>query len=491
MIVSLLFALAAQTSTSTHAAISTSTSANAAVFIKGELANAGSIRLIPKQSFIGVRLGALLQETTLFATIAPKADLRFLDDQLRIGIELPLNLEVYSGESAANEGEAKQGFDNFGRLRKQDYDDARDYMKILRYVTYGKKEDAFYFNLGQLHATTIGHGQSMRRYAANIDVNSTKVGAEVDGYSDYFGFELAVSDVTRGNLFGGLFFVKPGAFVTDSELLRSISIGASWTSDQKAPYVLRRGDIVGDAAAGPVIVDEFDVPQANTRAVNIYGADAEVKVYRDDTTDLKTYADFSKLVNGGNGFTLGMLGRFNFRGDNSLQLLRTRVELRTYDAKFQPSYFDILYELQKYQFISDENDPASTTKLDYILNRGDERRFGLYLEASYSLVEWFIVAAAIELSSEGDDKNLMLHAEIPWEFLDLFATYHQRSLDKLFSFDINDVFFAGARIQLFPFLFVNGRIQKNFEWDRGKFLGLGGYVEQLSYQVDVEIGFEI
>ena len=83
-----------------------------------------------------------------------------------------------------------------------------------------------------------------------------------------------------------------------------------------------------------------------------------------------------------------------------------------------------------------------------------------------------------------------LKNELPLRFLDIFVTYQQRDLDKLFTFDINDVLFAGARLQLLPFLFVNGRIQKNFLWDASKFQGLGGYKEQLRYQVDVEFGFE-
>lgn len=495
MIAALLLSLAiAQTETSTPAQTFTSTPArsHSNEFVKGELANAGSIRLVPRESFIGARLGFLLQDTTLFMSIAPKADLLFLEKKLRISIEIPLNLELYSAANAADGGSGKKGFDDFGRLREQDYDDARDYVKILRAFTYGKKEDPFYFNVGQLHATTIGHGQAMRRYTANLDLDSTKVGAELDAYGGYGGFELTVGDITRGNLFGALVFIKPAALFTENELAKSFSIGAHWTSDQKAPLRLQRGALVGTATAGPVLLDEYDTPLADTRAVNIIGFDSELKVYRTDSTDLKTYADFSMLGGGGNGLTLGMLGRFNFRGEKSLQLLRTRVELRTYDPDFQPSYFDTLYEFQKYQFISDADNesPIAPTKLDYIKNRGGSRRFGLYLEASYSLVDWFVVAAAIEVASGGDDSNLMLHAEVPLEFLDLFVTYQQRQVDRLFSFDINDVLFAGARLQLLPILFVNGSVQKNFVWDRAKFAGLGGYEEQLSWHVDVEAGFE-
>lgn len=473
----------------------TGTSAQA-MFVKGEITHAGSVRLIPKRSFVGLRVGFLLQEpiledTTVFMTIAPKIDLGFLDRMLKVGVEVPLNLEFYSAREAANTGEVKGGFEHFGRLRKEDYDDARDYLKVLRYVSYGRKEDHFYFSMGQLHATTLGHGQVMRRYAANVDINSTKVGAEIDAYGDYAGFEFSLSDVTRANLIAGLAFVKPMALFASDPYVRTISIGVSWATDQKAPFTLRRREPVGVSPVGTVILDEFGTaPQVETRAVNIYGLDAEMKVFRTDSIDLKTYADFSKLIHAGSGATLGVLGRFNFRSGSNLHLLRTRFELRSYAPTFQPSYFDVLYEFQKYQYITDPNAIDIPTKLAYITGREGSRRFGVYVEASYALVDWFIFGIALETETAGEDQHLMLHVEVPFRFLDVFATYQQRSLRKLFTFDQNDVVFAGARLQLLPILFLNGRVQKNFVWDRSHLLGLGGYAENINYQLDGEFGFE-
>ena len=41
-----------------------------------------------------------------------------------------------------------------------------------------------------------------------------------------------------------------------------------------------------------------------------------------------------------------------------------------------------------------------------------------------------------------------------------------------------------------PILFVNGRLQKNFAWDKTADLARGGFAQNTSYQADVELGFE-
>lgn len=184
-------ALLSQTSTATaapgeaHVAAPTHTSTTIETladgsFVKGEFITVGALRVVPKRSFAGVRVGALLQENTLYLAVAPRLDLILLERRLRIGLEVPLNLEMYSIRSAADAGTGDGGFENLGRLRKRDYDEARDFVKFLSYFVYGRKEDAVYLAAGQQHNVTLGHGQTMRRYAANVDVNQTRVGVELE-----------------------------------------------------------------------------------------------------------------------------------------------------------------------------------------------------------------------------------------------------------------------------------------------------------------------
>jgi hypothetical protein len=471
----------------------TSTAAEKAaeeIFVKGELAHAGSLRIVPDWSFVGVRLGALLQETTFFAQVAPKLDLQLMDGLLTVGLDAPLNLEVYALEGAADDDPTTGGFAAAGRLRKRDWDEARDFVKILRYLTYGRKEDNLFLSVGQVFANTLGHGQSMRRYQANLDVDQSRIGLELDAYGDLGGFEFMLADVTRGNLFAVLGFVKPLAPFLDGVTARSLSLGVHFASDRQAPAQLRRGAAIGAAPIGPVLTDAVGAPLADREVVSILGVDAELKLLKTRGVDLKTYVDFSHLKGAGSGVALGLLGRFNLRVGRTLHLFRTRIEGRRYDANFVPSYFDTLYEYQKFQF---ELDPGTTTadfstKLAHVRGRTGAPRLGAYLEAAYALPGWITLAAAYETDSERQDRHLMLHVEVPLQALSLFATYHQRNLQRFFTLGPNDLVFAGARLQLLPFFFLNGRVQKSFEWDPALFSGLGGYARSLNYQLDGEVG---
>ncbi len=462
-------------------------------FVKGELTNAGSIRLGPRDPFIGARIGALVQDTTFYLSVAPKADLRFLDESLKIGIEVPLNIEIYGAKEAVSAGNADGGFSQAGRLRPGDWDEARDFAKLVRYITYGKKEDKFYLSVGQLHAATLGHGQQMRRYAANVDVNQTRVGLAFDAYYEYGGFEFALADVTQGTLFGALGFIKPLALVSEHPILRSVSIGASVVTDQDAPWQVRRAVPIGNSPIGVVLVRDTLIPEVQARSATIMALDAEVKYFKDENYDLKAYIDYSALADAGSGITIGTLGRMNFHTDDLSHLIRARFEVRNYEANFAPSYFDSLYEFQKYQFVPDAKNPQAdfSTKLSHITRRRGDRRTGVYAEVSYAIPTWVTVAAAFETETEGEDQHLMLHAEVPMKYLKLFATYHQRNLQDLFSFSQNDLLFAGARLQVLPVLFLNGRVQKSFEWDSTAFNSLGAFGESLNYEFDVEFGFRL
>ena len=89
--------------------------------------NAGSIRLAPKRSFIGVRVGFLYEfnetDDLIYLSLAPKADLEFLERKLRLGFHIPLNFQIYDIQRAIQEEAFGAGFSGAGPLRPGDYDE--------------------------------------------------------------------------------------------------------------------------------------------------------------------------------------------------------------------------------------------------------------------------------------------------------------------------------------------------------------------------------
>ncbi len=206
-------------------------------FVKGELSTyLGSDRLSVKRNRIGVSAGVDFFKDTYYLLVEPQVDLRFFDAKLGIGLGVPLRIEIFNFN---DEGDSVIGFSHAGRIRKEDWDSYHDYGRLLKYINFGKKEDNLYVNIGQRYATSLGHGEIMRRYAPNIDVDYPRVSAEVDAYNDYAGFEAFTNDVLEWNVLAALAFVKPLSFFhPDNLLAKTLSIGVTAAVDRNAPVAL-------------------------------------------------------------------------------------------------------------------------------------------------------------------------------------------------------------------------------------------------------------
>lgn len=469
-------------------------------FVKGELSVfLGADRLVTKNNRVGVSVGIDLigadrpedaanqRPVVFYMLLEPQVDLRFLEEnKLAIGLGVPLRLELLNFGTDPATGQTI-GTNNLFALRKEDYDQPSDFARVLKYVTYGAKEDRLYVNVGQRYASSIGHGALVRRYAPNIDVDQARVSAQVDAYNDYAGFELLTNDVVEWNLLSGLVFVKPLSFFTDNALAKSLSVGGSIATDLKAPSALRTN------AVGGRTLDRTGHLTADTRPVTLVGVDAELKVIKTATADIKPYVDYSVMTGGGGGLTIGALGRFNF-GTDVVNAFRVVVEGRSLDAQYQPSYFDTFYEVERYiaRELPRTNPSVANfaTKQQDVLSGRLGQRLGYYVEASYGIRKNVGVTLALEGTNNSAEKNLVAHLEVPaLDFLQFFGSYYKRgftSFSDVTKADARSVFFAGARLRVLPFLFINGRAFKTFRVNPD----VQRYDNSFGFAVDLEIGYE-
>lgn len=485
-------------------------------FIKGELSNfIGSAKLITKNDRIGVGLGWRLIDGIHYFTINPEVDFRF--GELAFGLGGPLSIELFDTHTKPGVTDLV-GFENAGSLRKQDWNEASEFARIVRYLSYGRKEDRFYFSLSQNTASSLGHGALLRRYSVNIDPDSTRLAAQLDAYTDYFGFEFMTNSVTSWDVVGTLAFIKPLSFFMEHPVARSLSIGFSYVADRHAPVLLAHEE------SSPGVANPWRVAMEGSRPVvssdaflHGMGIDVEVKVLKTDTVDLKPYADFSWMMpgdpggafslaspEGGNGFTLGLLGRFNV-GRDPVHAFRTVAEFRTFSATYLPGYFDTFYEIQKFMWGADFGSGTPKTKFQQVFvdRRGQDRRLGFYLEFNYAILSKLGITLALEGSNADRGSHFLAHLEVPaLEWLQFFATYHQTALldmGDLFSGSAGDkILFSALRLKLLPFLFVNFRYFHTFQLADGyaDYTGDGieehyrHYAPANVFQGDVEFGYE-
>ncbi len=495
-------------------------------FHKGELTHLGDVQLINSRTSFGVGLGLAALDGVYYGVLRPDVNLQF--GRFSLGVGAPLrfelanlnNVDVFGGDPL---GDATA---NMGRFRTEDWDQLEDFVRPLRYLTFGKKEDEIYIDVNRVHAITLGHGQLMRRYQPNLDIDEDNLFAEVDAYGDYGGVEFMTGPFPLPRLVGGIAFIKPLSFINafapigdDGSYLRQVastfSIGGSYVADLNSPTGLdqrlnpvdQRPQLVVDAANQFLWKNRDSFTGA---VVQGFGVDAEVKVLKLDAVDVKVYGDWSRLVfpsdvstaNAfssfkGDGYTLGGLLRVSLgetpirpieqedeetkagrkpRQKKAAHAFRVRLEGRTFEPTYLPSYFNTMYEVDRFQFGFSDNRVTLPTKMRYLADQAsDPWRVGYYAEASYAWVDVLGVTAAFEdaIPLGGNEpvrgKNLALHVEsqgLGW--LQLFATYHFRNfetaeLNKAFSLNSdNEIMFVGGRLQVLPIMFINVSAQRAF-----------------------------
>lgn len=439
---------------------------------------------------------------TWYLSVIPRLSLHF--GRLYMGFEVPLAFELLNRTTdPANPSSA--GTASFsGEFAGFQWDEISEYAQIIRYIRYGTKEDDLYLNINKVGAATVGHGTILRRYNPNIDFDHHKVSVQLDKAFKFGGMEIYSNDVLGFGLSGGLAYARPLAFFNEKNLqARTASLGVSYVFDRNAPYTLVRPDdnpaaLVSDATRSPQI--------EQAAMASILGVDAEVKVVKTQNVDIKTYLDYSRLINtGGDGVTVGALFRINVGGekeDDRVHAFRIRADGGLYHARYAPGYFDMFYELQKYQVFSDNADTTPTTKLMYLENQSGGYRLGGRLEATYSVVKGMGLSAAVQGSLDGRDSQLVLHAEVPsGDHLRLLATYVRNDLtDWTNAFTLNDtnaLLIGKAKVRILPFLFVNGEVTQMY-----RLRPIDGTTEDLTegtnaafrnvlrWVIESEVGFE-
>ncbi len=495
-------------------------------FVKGDLTTLGSTMLILKDSRFGVAVGSELIYTRNFVKsllsgiylhIQPEVDLRF--GKLAFGLNVPLNFLIWPGGFA--DGQAV--------LRKEDWATPSNYARVISYLTYGNKEDKLYLNISQLYAATIGHGAILKRYFANINFADAHVGAELDAYNRYAGFQFFTRDILpitlnyraqsngsvasnadstvgfRPPVLAALLFARPFGW-SDNLYAKYLSVGFTYAADFDAPYRLAT-----NTDGNWVVQPNGTLRVADARIAHVLGGDVEFKAYKSKHADLKPYVDYSALVGGGGGLTAGTLGRFSL-GRNNDHALRAALALRWFNAQYLPSYFDTLYEVQKYQYLTEQRPAASMplSKLAFVLGGDPNAWFMQFLgELSYSFQGGFAVTLAYEdgfsltpgnpgalacakcFSSRDTDvlRTLTLHMEYPvFSFFQFFFTISKRAFrwENFFSSSDTLVFYAQARFHLAPVLFLNFGAFRTYATDPSS----GAFDNVFGANLSLELGYE-
>lgn len=327
----------------------------------------------------------------------------------------------------------KLEYDSSGKLRTENFNTTSDYLSIIRYLRYGQKNDPVYVRVGALDYATLGHGSIMYMYNNSPSFDNRKIGMELDIDFNYFGFESVYGNFGEAGVLGLRGYVRP-LMLTELRtvpIISDLEVGASYASDFHE---------MAGITAGVVRDGEFRYSNEEGN-ISIIGFDLGLPILRTSLIDFDLYYDYAKIIDYGNGSALGALLKFKGFG---LVDVWTKFERRWNGDQYIPSYFNSMYEIERFKFNSKTGVVKSKIQqLENIESLGD----GFYGELLVRLLGTFDVIGSYQRLDDHPDSGILhLSADISPEGFPYVA---RAGYDKINIKDEKDLFTLDDRSYLF------------------------------------------
>lgn len=428
-----------------------SDASHASTEARGGVAAEVGYERVDSDSFLGIRL------KLGYTFDVPRAgcDSGDADCRTDLGILLQAPLRLRLSGSAAHDGEV---------LRGADWDEATDYLKILRNLEYGRAGEALHARVGALGPVSLGHGSIVGDYYNVITTDHYQMGAAAEVNSAYGGVEALVGSLTGPQVVGARAYVHPWAFVDAEHFLARLAVGATWAADLRAPT--RPGMVVDPLATGrPVRTDDVlnPVVEADQRTT-VLGVDAEFALIDSATWNLVPYADFAAHTSLGRGLHAGVfVTNRSFEGVE----VGAQLEYRRVGARFLPVYFGPVYGIERYQFKGwGQAMPAPKVRAAASLAGGDVH--GFYGALTARVADLFSASAAFADHEGPDNAVANLRASLtPHESVHLGVFYHKQYFDGLADlFSLDGALIAGeSHVDVYGPVYVFGRYGRLWQID--------------------------
>ena len=245
---------------------------------------------------------------------------------------------------------------NSDGLRTENFNTTSDYLAIIRYLRWGHKNDPLYMRVGALDYTTLGYGNIMYLYNNSPSFDARTIGIEVGVDLDTWGIEVAYGNLAFAGVIGGRGFIRPLKFTSagDIPIIGGLEIGGTYTTDidKKAGYV--SGSYDSSTEIFTPTPDSGDIG-----SIEIVSADIGLPIFKTSVTSLEIYFTHTQIINYGSGQAFGALFNFDFTGVS----LKVKFERTINGQQYIPSYFDALYEIDRFRLDPEDGNLNSKAKV--------------------------------------------------------------------------------------------------------------------------------
>ncbi len=368
--------------------------------------------------------------------------------QLALSLQVPLRLRLVDRDPQ-----------NEGTLRKEDWDESGDYLRVIRFVEYGYPNEALHFRLGELGGVVLGHGTVMNRYFNVLDVDHYQFGLHGNLNTLQGGAQIMLDHLIEPEVVAGRAYWRPWATFAPNSWMTRYAVGVALSVDVDTPTSFKRREIPGELEPGPFEVDDKKnlVVEKSTNT-GVLTLDQEILLVDDELVDFTPFVDVNFHLSGGQGLHVGTLT--NLRPSKKLSLY-TRAELRVLGERYIPDYFGSIYEIERNTYFG--FGAMGETKLVRLRNLRQGTLIGAYGEITLDLIDRMLLTVAFEEYQGPDNGGLLLRLQLPAAGpLRAAAMFRKVGFDKMADAldPENALVAAEARYHILPNLYLLGQLSR-------------------------------
>ncbi len=385
------------------------------VFLSG-FTSAQFKSLNPNEGLLGAGLGLTWIDNQPYYSFHFTPEIAFAN----MGIGLNLNFEISPQ----------------GKIRNENFNEFTDYLSILRYFRYGHKNDPVYFRLGALDYATLGHGTIMYMYNNSPTYDARRIGAELDLDLTQFGFEFVYGNFLQAGVVGLRGYVRPLKFSSAGSIpiIGNLEFGATVVTDLNKNAGIYQAVYESSSDELTQIKDEGKT--------TIIGFDVGLPIVSSEMFNWQLYYDFNKILKFGTGSAAGTMFRFNGLGLVNLTL---KFERRFNKDHYMPSYFNSLYEIERFRL--DKATGQISSKIQKLRQINAAAGNGWYGELFVNVLNSFNVIGSYQrLDSQPKSGILHLSADVSPKDVSFIA---RAGYDKINIESEKDIFTLDDRSYLF------------------------------------------
>ncbi|MEZ4458402.1 MAG: hypothetical protein R3E66_01480 [bacterium] len=362
---------------------------------------------------------------------------------LGFGVLAPLRLRMIDNDPQQEE-----------LIRQEDWDETSDFLRVIRFVEYGKPNEPLHARIGELGGVTVGHGTIVNAYYNVVTPDAYQLGLHTNLNTAYGGAQVMIDNLISPSIVGVRAYARPWAFIDRNAWLNRLAIGLSTVVDGDAPLELRRD------ANDVIVVDPNVAPDvADAQATVFNGIDVELNLVDLEQIQVTPYTDFNVHWGQSAGWHLGTL--VGFQPIEGLGFA-SRLELRLMGEHYLPDYVGPLYEIDRYQYDGwGTTIPAPKLRVAASQTRGTV--WGGYGDLQASFFGLVVVTGAYSDAQGPDNATLRLRAQLAQVGpVSLAAMYYKQNFDGLAeAFELDGALgVAEARVFVFGPVYVRGQYSR-------------------------------